>query len=147
MRGSGSSLVADASEVPADLGAIANRACAADPDMRFPNARAFREALEGFLSLRETHALVQSAEALLESSDPQDPRPFYQAQFVLEQALRARPGLPSAKRALTRCRGLMFDQALRELPASSPFRLEPLEAGMMMAAAGQAGIAGARGGL
>ncbi len=103
-----------ASEVPADLGAIANRACAADPDMRFPNARAFREALEGFLSLRETHALVQSAEALLESSDPQDPRPFYQAQFVLEQALRARPGLPSAKRALTRCRSLMFDQALRE---------------------------------
>ncbi len=44
-------------------------------------------------------------------------------------------------------RDALLDQALRELPASSPFRLEPLEAGMMMAAAGQTGIASARGGL
>ena len=101
-------------EVPADLGAIANRACAPDPDMRFAIVRAFREALEGFLTLRETHALVASAEALLDGADGRDPRPFYQAQFVLEQALRARPGLPSARRALARCRGQMFAHALRE---------------------------------
>ena len=38
-------------------------------------------------------------------------------------------------------------QALRELPAASPFRLDPLEAGLIMASAGKVGVAHARGGL
>jgi len=42
-------------------------------------------------------------------------------------------------------RAALLDQALRELPASSPFRLESLEAGLMMAAAGQAGVSAPRG--
>ncbi len=44
-------------------------------------------------------------------------------------------------------RDALLDQALRELPANSPFRLDPLEAGLMMANAGQAGVAQLRGGL
>ncbi len=44
-------------------------------------------------------------------------------------------------------RAALLDQALRELPANSPFRLEPLEAGLMMAAAGEAHLASARGGF
>lgn len=47
-------------------------------------------------------------------------------------------------------RDALLDQALRELPANSPFRLDALEAGLMMANAGQAGQAGLaqmRGGL
>ena len=44
-------------------------------------------------------------------------------------------------------RDALLDQALRELPANSPFRLEPLEAGLMMAAAGQADVAQLRRGL
>ncbi|MEZ4324966.1 MAG: serine/threonine-protein kinase [Polyangiales bacterium] len=99
-------------EVPGELGAIANRACAAEPSLRYPNVRSFREAVEGFLSLRETHALVASAEALLAAADGHDPRPLYQAQFVLAEALRARPGLPVARRALTRCQALLFQHAL-----------------------------------
>ena len=44
-------------------------------------------------------------------------------------------------------RSALLDQALRELPANSPFRLDPLEAGLMMASAGQANISSARGGF
>jgi len=44
-------------------------------------------------------------------------------------------------------RDALLDQALRELPANSPFRLDPLEAGRMMANAGQTGVAQRRGGL
>lgn len=44
-------------------------------------------------------------------------------------------------------RDALLDQALRELPANSPFRLDPLEAGLMMASAGQTGVAQLRGGL
>ena len=44
-------------------------------------------------------------------------------------------------------RDALLDQALRELPANSPFRLDPLEAGLMMANAGQTGVAQLRGGL
>jgi flagellar biosynthesis protein FlhF len=43
-------------------------------------------------------------------------------------------------------RDAILSQALRELPASSPFRLDPLEAGLMMASAGQSGVASLRGG-
>ena len=39
------------------------------------------------------------------------------------------------------------NQALRELPAASPFRLDALEAGLIMASAGQTDLAHARGGL
>ena len=43
---------------------------------------------------------------------------------------------------------MSFDRlTLRELPANSPFRLDPLEAGLMMASAGQANISSARGGF
>jgi len=44
-------------------------------------------------------------------------------------------------------RSALLDQALRELPANSPFRLDPLEAGLMMASTGQANISSARGGF
>ena len=44
-------------------------------------------------------------------------------------------------------REALVGQALRELPAASPFRLDPLEAGLIMASAGKVGVAHARGGL
>ena len=44
-------------------------------------------------------------------------------------------------------REALVGQALRELPAASPFRLDPLEAGRIMASAGKVGVAHARGGL
>ena len=44
-------------------------------------------------------------------------------------------------------REALIDQALRELPAASPFRLDALEAGLIMASAGQTEVAHARGGL
>jgi flagellar biosynthesis protein FlhF len=44
-------------------------------------------------------------------------------------------------------RDALLDQALRELPANSPFRLDPLEAGLLMAGAGQTGVAQLRGGV
>jgi len=44
-------------------------------------------------------------------------------------------------------RSALLDQALRELPANSPFRLDSLEAGLVMASAGQANISSARGGF
>lgn len=43
-------------------------------------------------------------------------------------------------------RDAILSQALRELPAASPFRLDPLEAGLMMASAGQSGVTSLRGG-
>ena len=43
-------------------------------------------------------------------------------------------------------RDKLLGQALRELPAASPFRLEPLEAGLLLASGGK-GSAGLRGGL
>jgi hypothetical protein len=103
-----------AEEVPPDLGAIANRACAAAPELRFANVRAFREAIEGYLALREVHALVASAERLIEGFDGGDVRPLHQAQFVLDQALRRRPGLAAAKRARRRCLERMLEHALDE---------------------------------
>ncbi len=44
-------------------------------------------------------------------------------------------------------REALVDQALRELPAASPFRLDALEAGLIMASAGQTDLAHVRGGL
>lgn len=43
-------------------------------------------------------------------------------------------------------RDKLLTQALHELPASSPFRLEPLEAGLLMASAGKAATNGLHGG-
>ena len=103
-----------AEEVPPDLGAIANRACAAAPELRFASVRAFREAIEGYLALREIHALVASAERLIEDFDGGDVRPLHQAQFVLDQALRGRPGLAAARRARRRCLERMLEHALDE---------------------------------
>ncbi|WP_374486234.1 flagellar biosynthesis protein FlhF [Zoogloea sp.] len=44
-------------------------------------------------------------------------------------------------------RDKLLGQALRELPANSPFRLDPLEAGLMLASGGKGGGTGLRGGL
>lgn len=44
-------------------------------------------------------------------------------------------------------RDMLLSQALQELPAASPFRLEPLEAGLLMASAAKPATSSLRGGL
>ncbi len=48
-------------DVPAELGAIANRATAADPDERFPDTESFRLAIANYLRHRDSYRLTQTA--------------------------------------------------------------------------------------
>ncbi len=103
-----------ARDVPAELGAIINRACAADPAHRFQSVEELQEAIEDFLEQREARVLVRSAQELLAPIDAADAagqstehavrdqaeamRRFQEARFALDQALRLRPGFVPAKR-------------------------------------------------
>ncbi len=103
-------------EVAPELGAIANRACAAEPALRFASVEEMQDAIERFLSRREARILVASARELLAPIDADDAsegstehgardhadvlRRFQEARFALSQALRLHPDFGPAARAL-----------------------------------------------
>jgi hypothetical protein len=108
--------------VPEELAAIANRACARDPDERFQTANELREALAAFREHRAAWTLSEAAEAQLEllrvAVDNRSVRNaevqqlFVQARFGFEAALRQWPESPDALAGLTRCLGVMIDYEL-----------------------------------
>lgn len=122
-------------DVPAELGAIANRATDADADARFPSVAALRDALENWLEhrasieladvsldkLEDLRALVAREDGVLEA------RPlFYACRFGLEQALRGWPENDTARRALTELLEVMcrFELRTRNLPAARALAAE-----------------------
>ncbi len=101
------------SSVPPDLGAICNRACHADPDLRFQTPEEMRRAILDHLDLRDARRLVDAASELID--EPGEPAPYEasmqrlrEASFALTQALEARPGLRSAMREQVRCTTAML---------------------------------------
>ncbi|HJL44589.1 MAG TPA: serine/threonine-protein kinase, partial [Polyangiaceae bacterium LLY-WYZ-15_(1-7)] len=114
--------------VPPELGAIANRACAADPAHRFEDVEAFQQAIEDYLDQREARLLVESARELVAPIDAEDAigrstehavrdqaetlRRFQEARFALDQALRLRPSFALARRERRRTLLLMLRWAL-----------------------------------
>jgi serine/threonine-protein kinase len=129
-------------DVPAELVAILRRALHREPDQRFASARAFREALEGFLRHRSTDRLVRAAHddarelgALLETgaNDAEVEPRFSALALALEQARRGFPDHPElealresllalrARHAIVRERpeaALAFLAEMRSPPAS-----------------------------
>jgi len=116
-------------EVPPDLGAIANRACNADPALRFQSAAAFRDAIEDFMEQREARLLVRVASDLLDEVEESDrvggdstetavkqhaetTRRFHEVRFALQQALRVRPEYLPAERVRRRLLLAMIRHAL-----------------------------------
>ena len=101
--------------VPAELAAIANRATAADPELRFPEARSFRRAIERFLSHRDSTRLTDAAAegvrrlgemratapSTEESTDDAEAqRLFDETRFALAQARRTWAENPAVAPAL-----------------------------------------------
>ncbi len=100
--------------VPAELAALANQACTADPGARPPSARAFREALRDHLRHRASIALTTSAlerlfvvEELSRRDEVLDPIAFAryagECRFGLQVALRDWPENALARDALNSC--------------------------------------------
>ncbi|MFO0595358.1 MAG: protein kinase [Myxococcaceae bacterium] len=120
--------------VPAELGALANDACAADPAKRPPSARAFRDRLSSYLKHRDAAALAAQAtrrfaelEALLQQPKADDAqkarveRLLSEAHFGLEQSLTQWPENDAARAVLTRVEALQADRRrrLEELEAQA----------------------------
>lgn len=118
--------------VPPELGAIAARALAREPSDRYPDADAFRLALEGFLAHRPALALARRGDALLsglEATLPHGPgaqvalsldalerETAFEVQldacrFAYQQALRLWPASPDARRGLCRLSELALARA------------------------------------
>ncbi|MEM1415313.1 MAG: serine/threonine-protein kinase [Myxococcota bacterium] len=117
--------------VPPGLGAIANRACSEDPELRFPTAAAFRDALADFMEQRETRLLVTLAGDLLDAIEAaegsglestadearahaESSRRFHETRFALEQAARIRPDYPAVGRMRRRLQLAMIRQELAQ---------------------------------
>jgi protein kinase-like protein len=98
--------------VPEELASICRRAMAADPADRFADAAAFREAVLAFLRHRdaiqvgaEAERRVAALEAMLAGAKPKSEEVHAlasEARFGFEQALRAWPESPEARRGLDR---------------------------------------------
>ena len=117
--------------VPEELAAICRRAMAREPEERYESVQAFREAVQGFLRLRDSLALAAQAEQRLEalessllkkrSGEEVDPLAmqvaFTECRFAYQQ-VRSVPGLEStAKDGLARAltamaRGELLDENL-----------------------------------
>lgn len=101
------------SHVPAELAAIANRACHRDPEQRFQTAEAFRDALSEFLEHRESIVLAETAnlrrrelEVLLGAPEPDVLAvhdTFGECRFGFVQALRMWSDNDEARQGLQRC--------------------------------------------
>ena len=107
-------------EVPAELGAIANRACAADPAERYPSVGLFRAALVEFLQRRGARALTAAArgrlaalaEALTQGRALAATRLAVECRFAFRQALDA--GDEQAAAGLRECLALQLQHELAE---------------------------------
>ncbi|HEY6876928.1 MAG TPA: serine/threonine-protein kinase, partial [Polyangiales bacterium] len=99
-------------DVPEELAAICNRACARDPSARFASVNALRAAVAAFREHRAAWALSEAAEAELTQlvravddrsvGDAAVQQRFVQARFGFETALRQWPESPEALAGLTR---------------------------------------------
>ena len=110
--------------VPAELAALANAACARDPDDRPADAKAFRDAITGYLRHRESAALgteaIERCEALGELLaepgvvGPERARAIdrlsVEARFGLEQALAQWPGNAAAAQALAELEAVLEER-------------------------------------
>ncbi|MFP4598504.1 MAG: serine/threonine-protein kinase [Persicimonas sp.] len=113
-----------AQDVPAELAAIANRACHRDKQQRFGSVEAFRDALQDYLRHRESIVLSKSAQekgvelAELLAADDIDPLDVHdtygECRFGFYQALRMWPENPQAADGLQRCLEAMADYSLRQ---------------------------------
>jgi serine/threonine-protein kinase len=114
--------------VPAELGALANRACHVDPAQRPVSARAFREELTAWVRHRDAAALAQQAERRVDELEQlgrhppggldqrtQASRLLFEARFGLEQSLAQWPENPTAKAALARVEAIVAAQQRRAL--------------------------------
>ena len=113
-------------DVPAELGAICNRATAADPSKRFPSAEAFRSALVEFLGHRNSIAVAADAAAQLEELRVRlrhgaDAAPagvalhdlFGACRFGFQHALRLWPHNSEARAGLAEALELMVEFELK----------------------------------
>lgn len=117
--------------VPEALGAICNRATAADPAARFASVQELRLALSDFLQRRSANALVESAEqrsreldrALAGGGVPSELSTAYQlvsaARFGFAQALRDYPGHERAESGARRALLAAIELELRQDHARS----------------------------
>jgi serine/threonine-protein kinase len=137
-----------AEDVPEELAAILNRACAREPSQRFSDTRALREALLTFREHRAAHALNATALERLDqlaatmeihdASYAEVQRLFSVARFAFDAAQRVWPESQDAKHGLERCLDLMIDYELRvkhphaaaallaSLPTADPARAEAI---------------------
>lgn len=107
-------------DVPRALAAIANRACAPEPGVRFESAAELRGVLADYLQEKEARTLLATASEILdefEASDDatdesaatvererrQTTHRFQEARFAIEHALRVRPGFAAGLREKRRC--------------------------------------------
>lgn len=108
--------------VPRALAEICNRACAAEPDDRFPSVDALiaevrlyreRRVAESLAAIGESRAaLLQSViEKKAEYTEVQ--RIFNEARFAFDQALERWPGFTEAQAGRSRCLELMVEHELR----------------------------------
>jgi serine/threonine protein kinase len=123
------------SEVPAELGAIANRATAALPEDRFADCAELRDALEAWRSHRASSELTEASlvelarlrELADEGAEPERVLPvFHACRFGLEQALRGWPDndvAHTARRDLFE-RTLRFELARKNLGAARALAAE-----------------------
>lgn len=94
-------------EVPAELGAIANRACAPDPADRFESVAALRRAILDYRAHSGSRRLATEARRRLDEGGD-----LSTCRFGFEQALAAWPGNEAARAGLRETLGVMVERAL-----------------------------------
>ncbi|MCA9574819.1 MAG: protein kinase [Sandaracinaceae bacterium] len=120
-------------DVPAELASIAQRALARDPADRFPDADAFRRALEDFLDHRPAQALTERADKLRDeivflrisnagrssmqalSDEASVEGQLDACRFAYQQALRSWPDCPGAHEGLVALARMRLEQAEQDL--------------------------------
>lgn len=108
-------------DVSPELRDIAEKAMAHAPQDRFASADALREAVEGFLSHRNSHVLAETALQRLDELDSLDSeeidevhRVFGEARFGFMSALSIWPENPQALDGLNRCLRRMIELELEQ---------------------------------
>lgn len=112
---------------PRALGGAANRACARDPEARFPSADALRRAIEDYLTHRQVHSLTARARATLDALPyvPEDEveEAFGACRFGFEEALRLWPEDADAREGLQRALTWMIQRDLARREPGAAARL------------------------
>jgi eukaryotic-like serine/threonine-protein kinase len=121
--------------VPAELGAIVNRACRREPQDRFPSAEAFRSAILEFVEQRssielshETERRLRDLEAAIARPEPEAGsvlRLFGECRFGFRQVLAILPDHAPARSGLDRAISAMIRFELARKNASAARALLP----------------------